>query len=1064
MAQSLSKAFHLILIMLKNRRAIVLIVFILGVMLCFWGTSRYPALSNKAAMSGTAAFDDPMTHEAHFKVSAKAPLYEKVYYTTLNWYETNWRGMAFGLVLAGAFLTLLSYLPKTSSDRRFKNSFMGMLVGTPLGVCVNCVAPIAKGIYEASRKVETALAVMFSSPTLNIVVLTMVFTIFPLYMALLKLAATFVLILITVPFLSRVNPAPKNPVTIPPVNEVCEIETGFSDSWSSSISGAARDYWTSFRYIVIRTVPLMLLAGFLGSLLSHLWSFEHLIGLEPDFVNLSFMAFMGTFMPLPIAFDIMLAQAMMMSGLAPGFVMTLLFTLGTFSIYSAMIVYNMFSLRLAVQLYLIVCVFGVGVGYMANSYTNYKHVEWLAQYDKVMDGDDESNQKIAPSNEKLKTDSSEWTKLADSTNKRQTEPFLSLENISVESVPHNAREKTGDKNFTKLSGPDLGITYSNKITPRNFHDPLFFGRGIASGDIDRDGWADLAVATNNGFQLYHNINGKRFEVLAGPATLLTGLEGVSVALVDMDNDGWLDVFFTAFDGGNHIWLNPLGQGSQRGLIKVPNGEALLTSAIGFADLNRDGFLDIVNGNYFLGVITRTPMDNSIDQVVLNRNLKFEINELPGIPGQTHSALFSDINGDGHPDLAIGNDYQVADTYYLGNGSGQFEKITKGDGVIPVTTENTMSIDTGDIDNDLVPDIYLANIGFTKGIAVVSNIFGDDMKSAGREFCDSGESALAISECHHLLKLTTLLNPEKQNISERCTLLTDKEDVRDCMVTRMVLLAAHRKDESLCQRISQGHPEGRNLCKHYFAKNLLQFDRDKEIPYQSFFNILLHGKTDQKYEDVSKANGIETGEWSWNARFADLDNDEWQDIYVVNGVLITQEFTTNNLFHNQQGKGFNASEKEFGLYDRDHSSSYTYIDIDNDGDLDIIANTLYGPFNVYMNNDTKGNSITFKLRDEKGNKYCVGCRVTIYYGPNGERKQVREIKQSGGFHSFDAPVVHFGLGEYELVKRIDINWSDGTSSLLDHSFPVNNEYQVKRFRFPLQDKLAYANDGSNRPLF
>ncbi|MDP6712820.1 MAG: hypothetical protein QGG38_09110, partial [Nitrospinaceae bacterium] len=136
--------------MLKNRRAIVLIIFIIGVMLCFWGTSRYPALSNKAAMSGTAAFDDPMTHQAHFKVPHKAPLYEKVFYTTLNWYETNWRGMAFGLVLAGAFLTLLSYLPKTSSDRRFKNSFMGMLVGTPLGVCVNCVAPIAKGIYEAS--------------------------------------------------------------------------------------------------------------------------------------------------------------------------------------------------------------------------------------------------------------------------------------------------------------------------------------------------------------------------------------------------------------------------------------------------------------------------------------------------------------------------------------------------------------------------------------------------------------------------------------------------------------------------------------------------------------------------------------------------------------------------------------------------------------------------------------------------------------------------------------------------------------------------------------------------
>ena len=89
--------------------------------------------------------------------------------------------------------------PAQSSDRRFRNSFMGMFVGTPLGVCVNCVAPIAKGMYEGGSKMETALAVMFSSPTLNIVVLTMLFSIFPFYMALMKLLATFILILIIVP-------------------------------------------------------------------------------------------------------------------------------------------------------------------------------------------------------------------------------------------------------------------------------------------------------------------------------------------------------------------------------------------------------------------------------------------------------------------------------------------------------------------------------------------------------------------------------------------------------------------------------------------------------------------------------------------------------------------------------------------------------------------------------------------------------------------------------------------------------------------------------------------------
>jgi hypothetical protein len=160
-----------------SRRAIILLIFVVIVCLSFWLISRYPALGGKAAMSGIEAFDDPLTHNAHFKLPPGSPAYKRIFYSTLNWYETNWRGMVFGLVLAGGFLALLNHLPKRPSSKPFVNSFFGMLTGTPLGVCVNYVAPIAKGIYEAGSKIETALALMFSSPTLNVVVLTMLFSI-----------------------------------------------------------------------------------------------------------------------------------------------------------------------------------------------------------------------------------------------------------------------------------------------------------------------------------------------------------------------------------------------------------------------------------------------------------------------------------------------------------------------------------------------------------------------------------------------------------------------------------------------------------------------------------------------------------------------------------------------------------------------------------------------------------------------------------------------------------------------------------------------------------------------
>jgi uncharacterized membrane protein YraQ (UPF0718 family) len=1022
--------------MFKNRRIVILLVFVVAVGISFWGVSRYPALSNKAALSGTDAFQDPLTHEAHFVAPDNAPLHIRVFYTSLNWYETNWRGMAFGLVLAAAFLTLLSYFPKNTTDRRFKNSFMGMLLGTPLGVCVNCVAPIAKSIYEAGSKMELALSVMFSSPTLNIVVLTMMFSIFPLHLALLKVGATFVLVLLIVPFISKNQPVKK--ITEQPDSTVCALEINF-EPWLSALATAASDYWKSFKYIVIRTGPLMLLAGFLGALLSHLWSFEKLIGVPVNFYNLALISFMGTFLPLPIAFDVMLSQVLMMSGLPIGFVMTLLFTLGTFSIYSALIVAQTFSVKLAVQLYLIVCVLGMGLGYTANFVSDYKYVKWLESYDTIVNEDGpESPQEQLKISEKITAPTTPYP-----TDSPIVQRLLQQDNIDIDYSSHQTRNGDGTKPFSKFPAPEFGIDYSNELTPEIFFDPFFFGRGIASGDFNNDGWTDIVVATDNGFKLYQNINGKRFKEIRWPNSHTTGRQTINIALVDMNNDDWLDVVITTFEDGNYLFLNPKTNGVEKKVISLPKNHGLLTNAIAFGDIDKNGALDIVNGNYHLGVLTRKPIDTSVDQLLLNNNLKFQVTDLPGIPGQTQSSLISDINGDGIADLTIGNDYRVADTFYLGASKGVLKKVTVHDNLLPVTTENTMSIDTGDINNDLVPDIYLANIGFTKGIDVVSNIFGSDMKNSGKEFCASGESVLNLKQCRDMVHLVTLLNPEKQDTSERCLTLKDKQAVKDCMVTRLALLAAERNDQSLCDKIARGHKMGQTLCRNLFLGQRIKPDTSDEIPQQALSNLLLLGGKGKPFEDISEQSGVTTAEWSWNAKFADLDNDEWQDLYVVNGVLITQEFATNNFFHNQAGKTFKPAEEEFGLFDRDHSSSYTYIDIDNDGDLDIIGNTQYGPFKIYINNNTQGNSVTFKLKDDKGNRNCIGCKIIIHYGTNGERHQVREIKASGGFHSFDAPIAHFGLGEYDSVSKIEIHWSTGETTTLTQNFPANKEYRIQR---------------------
>ena len=994
----------------------------------FWLVSRYPALDTKAALSGMEAFEDPLTNEAHFHASRNADFYTRVMITTLNWYQTNWRGMAFGLVIAAGFYTLLKYTPRQSSDRRFRNSFMGMFVGTPLGVCVNCVAPIAKGMYEAGSKMETALAVMFSSPTLNIIVLTMLFSIFPFYMALAKLLATFVMILIIVPLISHKNRQPVDPSTSE-VDTFCEI---LNESWSKALKGATTDYLKGLQYIFIRTVPLMLLAGLFGAAASHLWSFDKLIGVPINLVNLSLISFMGTLMPLPIAFDLMLAQALMMSGLAPAFVTTMLFTLGTFSIYSAMIVARTFSTFLAIKLFIIVSVMGILLGYIANSFLEYRHVNWLQQYDRIV------------GHPIIKKDSSQTSNFSLTPTQQDNAPIIYEKgNIILRALPHKPRNIQKGKLFTLKNGKKMGITYSNSITPSVFLDPLFFGRGIASGDFNNDGWDDFTIATDNGFELYQNLYGKSFKKIFSHVTELKNKQTINIAMVDLNNDGWLDIFLTTLNEGNYAVLNPIPAKGAITVKKVPNGGAFLTSASAFADIDHNNYPDMINGNYFLGILTRKPIKQATNQLVFNNNLDFKIQDMEGIPGQTHSVLLSDFNLDGQPDLAVGNDYRVADTYYLGQKKGQFNKIRNQDKVIPLTTQNTMSIDTGDINNDLIPEIYLANIGMSRGLDVVSNIFGDTMQNVGLDFCESGKSVLDKKSCYQLVKLATLLNPEKQDITEKCTLLGEAKKVQECMVMRMVLVATTRKDPSLCKKISEPFMLNNLVCNKFFEAQQLKLSTDDEIPMQTQFNLLLSGQTDHTFKDISKQTGIATAEWSWNARFADLDNDQWQDLYVVNGVPITQEFAANNFFHNQNGQTFKSAEKEFGLDDYDHSSSYIYIDIDRDGDLDIIANTLYGSFKVYTNNETKNNSVTFKLHDEKGNRFCLGCKLIIHYGKNGEKHQFREIKSGGGFHSYDAPEAHFGLSEFNTVKKIEIVWSTGEKTFLEGNFSVNHEYLIQR---------------------
>lgn len=356
------------MILNDNKRFVWVFAVIVVTAVTFWSGSRYPSLDEKATMGGSARLEDPLSFQASIQIQPSDGAVERIVYTTINWVETNLQGMAFGLLIGACLLTLIGLIPARGHRNGFVNTLIGVGVGAPLGVCVNCAAPVAKGMHDGGARLETTLATMFSSPTLNIIVLSMLFSIFPLYMTLIKLAQTLIFILLLVPLLSRWVFRQERALTYD--DAVCAVPrtsaAPSNESWIAALGGAAMLLGRNLLYVVLRTVPLMLLAGLLGAVVVHLLPLPGLLENAPTIFSVAVVALVGIFLPVPVAFDVVLVAVLISAGAPTIYSMTLLFTLGIFSVYPFFIVWTTISRRVAVVLAAVLVVIGVIGGYVAD--------------------------------------------------------------------------------------------------------------------------------------------------------------------------------------------------------------------------------------------------------------------------------------------------------------------------------------------------------------------------------------------------------------------------------------------------------------------------------------------------------------------------------------------------------------------------------------------------------------------------------------------------------------------------------------------------------------------------
>lgn len=1016
-------------------RLLLSVALLVAIAWAFWTGSRYPALDDKAMMSGAIQLEDSLSFEARFPVSDDMAVPERIFWTTLNWINTNKKGMTFGILFAAAFLTLAGNLSRRSFAGRFSNSALGLAVGAPLGVCVNCAAPIAKGMFAGGMRAETTLSAMIASPTLNVIVLSMAFSLLPVYMAVAKIVLSLVLILIVVPLICSFLPgdslvAPPDAMA-PRTWRPSELNPGRRrETLLSAAAGTAAGFAGNLWYIVRMTVPLMLLAGFLGAGVATLVPADLITGLRFGFLALLAVAIVGVFLPVPIAFDVVAAGALLSAGLEPGFVMTLVFTLGSFSVYSHFIVAQAISARAAWMLALAVTALGVLGGLGAQKYHGWQSdraLELLLGANSLLGSPAAAGEMPAPGVFAVTSGDAG--------------------RIRIDAVPYSPPSPPGPTPFTRVEARTIGIDKPLEFSMRDMWPPFWEGRSVSSGDIDRDGDLDLVIAsTERGLYVFRNDGSGRFSRVALPAGPLRETPIFNAALTDLNNDGWPDLFIATYRRGNMILWNRNGGFDPARAQPVPNrDDAILSMALAFDDLNGDGFLDAALGNWAAGWYRRIPGEESRNRILLSDGRPVDggrFSDLPGIPGETLSILFTDMNADGAADLIVGNDFEVPDYFYLGDGRGGLAPITHGDGTIPHTTTTTMSVNNADLFNDGTPELYLSQIaGRSSGVS-------ETLKMQPLEnYCDSIRDPSDRAACARNMAIKAWYksgNNFDPTYAGRCQQLDGRYQA-ECKAMLIKDLAIQRRDPSLCRLIPGAQPVPRSFCDIHFrpARKITAQEADAAIAQILRSNVLLERDGPAApYADTAGAHGLEIGGWSWDTKIADFNNDGFLDIYVVNGTWVPNEVSPSNLFFLNDGKGgFSEMSGPYGLEDYLMTAAATAFDMDNDGDLDLVTHTVNGPLVAFVNNNQTDRSITFALEDAEGNAQGIGARLSITYQDG--LTQSREVQMGGGFMSFDAPRVHFGLGRADRIDSLEIQWRTGETTRIAGPIPAGALYRIRR---------------------
>ncbi|WP_415374171.1 VCBS repeat-containing protein [Patiriisocius sp. Uisw_017] len=570
--------------------------------------------------------------------------------------------------------------------------------------------------------------------------------------------------------------------------------------------------------------------------------------------------------------------------------------------------------------------------------------------------------------------------------------------------------------FTLLNQEESGFYFMNEVNQSEAfnimtYEYFYNGGGVGIGDINNDGLPDIFMTGNTfGGRLYLNKGNLEFEQISGSANIFTRGFTTDVSFVDINDDGYQDIYLCKSMAGEIEY--------RENLLYINNQNNTFTNKAkeyGIADAgfsNQSVFFDYDN-------------DGDLDLYVMNHRADFD---------NAHSIYDTKSSkGNFEPGTVFWKE-EYSDKLYRNNGNNTFTDVSKKAGII--NNDFSLSAVPSDLNGDGFVDLYVAN----------------DFSSKDHAYINQGNGTFKDELEKHFKHIS--LNSMGVDIADY-----NNDGLPDVVTLDMIPEGNFRqKQMKAASPYDKYHMAADFGFYHQVSRNMLQLNNE----YGTF-------------SEIGQLAGISYTDWSWGALFADFDNDGWQDLFISNGHykditdldylkyrsmeavelargndhvkaldlinLMTSTKISNYMYRNNKNLRFKDKTKDWGLDKPSHSNGSAYVDLDLDGDLDLVVNNFNQEAFLYRNNareQDKGNYLAVALKGNKGNINGFGAKVKI---KTSSGDQFREVTPYRGFLSSVDQNLHFGLGVDSEILELEVIWPNGKSQTLNN-VDVNQKIELK----------------------